>query len=65
LFRIFRFFWHNAVTLLISLGVNPKVVQEMMGHEDIETTMIAYGKINNLMQTEATEKIDGLLKLLS
>jgi integrase len=56
---------HNAVTLLISLGVNPKVVQEMMGHEDIETTMTVYGKINNLMQTDATEKIDGLLKRLS
>ncbi|HTK06579.1 MAG TPA: tyrosine-type recombinase/integrase, partial [Ktedonobacteraceae bacterium] len=56
---------HNAVTLLISLGVNPKVVQEMMGHEDIETTMTVYGQVNNLMQTEAEGKIDGLLKRLS
>lgn len=56
---------HNSVTLLISLGVNPKVVQEMMGHEDIETTMTIYGQVNNLMQMEAEEKIDGLLKRLS
>jgi integrase len=55
---------HNAVTLLISLGVNPKIVQQMMGHEDIETTMLIYGKVNNIMQIEAEEKIDGLLKRL-
>jgi integrase len=56
---------HNAVTLLISLGVNPKMVQEMMGHEDIETTMLVYGKINSVMRVEVNEKIDTLLKQLS
>jgi site-specific recombinase XerD len=56
---------HNAVTLLISLGINPKVVQEIVGHEDIETTMKVCGKVNNIMQAEATEKIDRLLKQLS
>ncbi len=30
---------HSAATLLLSLGVHPKVVQELLGHTQISMTM--------------------------
>lgn len=30
---------HGAATLLLGMGVHPKIVQERLGHHDIGTTM--------------------------
>jgi len=39
-------------------GVHPKVVQERLGHKDIETTLNTYSHVSNSMQREASDKFD-------
>ena len=33
---------HSAATILLSMGVHPKVVQELLGHSQISMTMDIY-----------------------
>lgn len=49
---------HSAATLLLSMGVNPKVVQEMLGHSSIMTTLNIYGHVLPSMQQDARQKLD-------
>jgi len=49
---------HSAATLLISMGVNVKVVQELLGHSDISITLGTYGHLLPSMQQEVVEKWD-------
>jgi integrase len=39
--------------LLLAAGVNPKVVQERLGHSNITTTMNTYSHVTPTMQVEA------------
>jgi integrase len=54
---------HTAATLLLSEGVHPKVVQEMLGHSQINLTLDTYSHVLPSMQQEASEKMNGLLKV--
>jgi len=36
---------HTCVTLLLDLGAPPYVVQEIVGHSDIEVTMTIYAHV--------------------
>lgn len=47
---------HSAATLLLSSGVHPKVVQEILGHNQISMTMDIYLHVLPTMQQEAMEK---------
>lgn len=49
---------HSAATLLLSLGVHPKVVQERLGHSQISVTLDTYSHVLPTMQKEAAQKID-------
>jgi integrase len=49
---------HSAATLLLSMGVNPKVVQEILGHSTISMTMDTYSHVLPSMHKEAMEKWD-------
>lgn len=49
---------HSAATILISLGVNSKVVQERLGHSNISITLGVYGHVTESMQSEAIQKLD-------
>jgi integrase len=49
---------HSAVTLLMSMGVNIKVIQELLGHSDIVITLGTYGHLLPTMQGDAMEKWD-------
>jgi len=51
---------HSAATLLLSLGVHPKVVQERLGHATIAITMDIYSEVMPELQSEAADKLDGL-----
>ncbi|HEU5376559.1 MAG TPA: site-specific integrase [Ktedonobacteraceae bacterium] len=51
---------HSAATLLLAAGVNVKVVQEMLGHADIRTTLGMYGHVLPDMQKDASDKMDDL-----
>jgi integrase len=49
---------HNAATLLLSMGVNPKVVQEILGHANISMTLNIYSHVLPSMQQEAMDQMD-------
>jgi integrase len=48
---------HTHATLLLELGVHPKVVQERLGHSNISTTMNIYSHVTPTMQRSAIEKL--------
>ena len=52
---------HTCATLLLSAGVNPKVVSERLGHASIVLTLDCYSHVLPDMQKEATEKLEGML----
>ena len=47
---------HSAATLLLSMDVNAKVVQEILGHSNISMTMDTYSHVLPSMQREAMGK---------
>ncbi|HEU5380512.1 MAG TPA: site-specific integrase [Ktedonobacteraceae bacterium] len=47
---------HSAATILLSMGVNIKVIQELLGHSDIAITLRVYGHLLPSMQQEAVDK---------
>lgn len=53
---------HSAATLLLGMGVHPKIVQELLGHSSISMTMDIYSHVLPSMQQEAMSKLDGILK---
>ncbi|MBV9691594.1 MAG: site-specific integrase [Ktedonobacteraceae bacterium] len=53
---------HSAATLLLGMGVNPKIVQELLGHSTISMTMDIYSHVLPSMQQEAMGKLDDLFR---
>lgn len=51
---------HSAATLLITMGVPVKVIQELLGHSSITITLNVYSHVLPSMQQEAMEKLDRL-----
>ena len=51
---------HSAATILLSMGIHPKVVQELLGHSNISMTMNTYSHVLPAMQQEAMEKMNKL-----
>ncbi len=49
---------HSSATILLSMGVNMKVIQEMLGHSDISITLGKYSHLLPSMQQEVVEKWD-------
>lgn len=47
---------HSAATILLSMGVNIKVIQQLLGHSDIAITLRVYGHLLPSMQEEAVER---------
>ncbi len=52
---------HSAATLLLSLGIHPKVVQELLGHTQISMTMDVYSPVLPGMQQDAMRQLDAAL----
>ena len=44
---------HTCATLLLSKGVHPKIVQELLGHATISITLDTYSHVLPSMQGEA------------
>lgn len=55
---------HTAATMLLSEGVHPKVVQEILGHSQISVTLDTYSHVLPSMQVEAASKVDNLFARL-
>ena len=53
---------HSTATLLLSLGVHAKVVQEMLGHTEISMTMDIYSHVLPNMQVDAVHRLNDLLQ---
>ncbi len=52
---------HSAATMLLGMGVHPKIVQERLGHHDIGTTMNTYSHVLPCMQEGAMKQLNSLL----
>lgn len=53
---------HSYATRLITAGVNPRVVQDLLGHENIDTSMKIYSTVTEQARQEAAEKLTILSK---
>lgn len=51
---------HSTATLLLTLDVHPKIVQEMLGHADIQLTMNTYTHVLPTLQKGAAQKLADL-----
>ncbi|MGX0105523.1 integrase [Kocuria palustris] len=53
---------HSHATHLLQAGVQPKIVQERLGHASISITMDTYSHVLPSMQRQAVERLDQLLE---
>lgn len=51
---------HSAITILLSMGVQPHVVAEIVGHSDVRITLGVYGHVLPNMYDEAMRKMEDL-----
>jgi integrase len=51
---------HSAATLLLGLGIHPKIVSELLGHSQIAITLDLYSHVTATMQQEAVRAFEGL-----
>lgn len=49
---------HSAATILLCMGVNIKVIQELLGHSDISITLRTYSHLLPSMQQEIVKTWD-------
>src|SRR5256886_8989701 len=49
---------HSAATILLSMGVNMKVIQELLGHSDVAITLGLYSHLLSSMQKDVMSKWD-------
>ena len=52
---------HTCATLLLTKGVHPKVVQELLGHSNISITLDTYSHILPNLQREASRAMEDLI----
>jgi integrase len=53
---------HTCATLLLSKGVHPKIVQELLGHSSISITLDTYSHVLPNMQGEAVRAMDSFFE---
>ena len=51
---------HSAATLLLAIGVHIKVVQELLGHSNITTTLNIYSHVLPSLHQDAMDKLSNL-----
>lgn len=52
---------HSHASLLISMGVNPLIIKERLGHEKIQTTLGTYGHLYPNSNFEVAQQLNGIL----
>jgi len=52
---------HTCATLLLSKGVHPKIVQELLGHATIAITLDTYSHVLPNMQGEAVTAMETIV----
>ena len=58
----FHQFRHTYATMMLERGVNPRVVQEYMGHRDISTTLGIYTGVTSAVMKEAADGADEAMR---
>ena len=53
---------HTCATLLLTKGVHPKVVQELLGHSSISITLDTYNHVLPTMQEKAVAAMDEIFE---
>jgi integrase len=53
---------HTFASLLIDAGVNPKAIQEFMGHATIGETFSRYGQLMPGARNQARELVDAYMR---
>ena len=53
---------HTTATLMLSQGVHPKLVSEMLGHATLAITLNLYSHATASMHREAMSTLDALLR---
>ncbi len=56
---------HSHTSLLISMGENPLIIKDRLGHEDIETTLGTYGHLYPNSNFEVAHKLKGVIQYSS
>lgn len=52
---------HSTANILLSMGVNAKTVQELLGHRQISVTLGIYAHVLPSMQEDIRDKWEGFL----
>lgn len=55
---------HTYATRCIEAGISPVVLQRILGHSDIETTLNTYTSVFNAFKEEEIEKVNAYLKAI-
>jgi integrase len=53
---------HTCASLLIALGVHPRVVMDILGHSQISLTMNTYGHVMPVARQDAADKMPSVLE---
>ena len=56
---------HSHASLLISMGENPLIIKERLGHEKIQTTLGTYGHLYPNSNYEVATKLTGIMQYKS
>ena len=56
----FHMLRHTYSNMLFEMGENPKVIQMLLGHKSVKTTLTVYNSIDTSYYKEATEKLNKL-----
>ena len=54
---------HTFASLLLEAGESPKIIQELLGHTTITTTMDIYTHVSPKAKIQAIKTLDGVVKL--
>ena len=57
----FHDLWHTSATLMLEMGLNPKLAQKRLGHSNVSVTMGIYSHVISEMCLEAAKVIEDLL----
>ena len=49
---------HTFSNMLFELNENPKVIQQLLGHRDVKTTITVYNSVNSEYVREATDRLN-------
>ena len=53
---------HSAATILLTMGINIKIIQELLGHSNVSMTLNTYSHLLPSMQNDAVNMWDNLFK---